>query len=94
MTKTYANSNKNKLQVVAINGDKETPHINVFNREIKYLKAKDVRRAMSKLISEYCRGNVMNEDAKTLTHMFSTYIQIMNITEMEERLTQLEADTN
>jgi hypothetical protein len=81
---------KKSFEVIEINSNKQTPRINVFNRDITYLKAKDVRRAMSKLISQYCKGNVLNEDAKTLTHMFSTYIQILTATELEERLIKLE----
>lgn len=81
----------NSLQVVNLNGDRNnSPLSKIFTREIRYLKAKDVRRAMSKLISEYCKGELLNEDAKTLTHMLSTYIQILTATEMEERIKSLE----
>ncbi|MFH1528428.1 MAG: hypothetical protein ABIG69_17625 [Bacteroidota bacterium] len=86
--------NTNSFQVIELKRDGETPPIKIFNREIRYLKAKDVRRAMSKLISEYCKGSIASEEAKTLTHMFSTYIQILSATSFEERLETLEGESH
>lgn len=51
---------------------------------------KDVKRAYSKLIQDYCKGFVNNEDAKTVTYMFSGYLQLVRDVEFEERLKQLE----
>ena len=64
--------------------------INIFNRDVKYLKVKDVKRAYSKLIQDYCKGLVNNDDAKTVTYMFSGYLQLIRDVEFEERLKELE----
>jgi hypothetical protein len=64
--------------------------ISIFNRDVRYLKIKDVKRAYSRLIQDYCKGLVTNEDAKTITYMFSGYLQLIRDVEFEERLKQLE----
>ena len=80
--KTITN-NKTKNKVIL-------PLSTIFNRDIKSLKSKDVKRGMSKLIQLYCKKEATTEDAKTLTYMFSTYIQIITQLEIEERLRILE----
>ena len=64
--------------------------INIFSRNVSYLKIKDVKRAYSKLIQDYCKGLINNEDAKTITYMFSGYLQLIRDVEFEERLKMLE----
>jgi hypothetical protein len=82
---------KNSLEMVEIKELPETPaRLKLFNRDIKYLKIKDVKRAYSKLIQDYCKGLIKNEDAKTITYMFSGYFQLIKDVEFEERLMQLE----
>lgn len=65
----------------------------MFNRDVRYLKIKDVKRAYSKLIQDFCKGVVPNEDAKTLVYLFSGYLHLMKDVEFEERIKQLEAKT-
>ena len=80
-------------QVVSLNDITETPtppKLNLFNRNIRYLKIKDVKRAYSKLIQDYCKGLVNNEDAKTVTYMFSSYLQLIRDFEFEDRLNEIE----
>jgi hypothetical protein len=67
---------------------------NLFSREVKYLKIKDVRRAYSKLIQDYCKGLVPNEDAKTVTYMFAGYLQLIREFETEQKLADLEERLN
>lgn len=94
-TQKGAKVNKNGLEVLSFKQDKETPpKLNLFNREIGYLKVKDVKRAYSRLIQDYCRGLVTNEDAKTVVYMFSGYLQLVRDVEFEERLKLLESKTN
>ena len=84
-------SDKNLLKVVDINRLTQTPDkIKVFSRDIKYLKIKDVKRAYSKLIMDYCRGSVQNDEAKTLVYLFSGYLQLIRDFEVNERLKHLE----
>jgi hypothetical protein len=83
--------NQNSLEIVEVKELPQTPaRLKLFNRDIKYLKVKDVKRAYSKLIQDYCKGLVNNEDAKTVTYMFSGYLQLIRDVEFEERLKQLE----
>lgn len=95
MNKNY-NKNKNKLtknslELVEVKELPQTPpRLKLFTRDVKYLKVKDVRRAYSKLIQDYCKGLVTNDDAKTVTYMLSGYLQLIRDVEFEERLQQLE----
>ena len=82
---------QNSLTVVEVKELPETPYrLKLFNRDVKYLKVKDVKRAYSKLIQDYCKGLVTNEDAKTVTYIFSGYLQLIRDVEFEERLKLLE----
>lgn len=81
------------LKVIELQTNTKTPEgfPKLFTREITFLKPRDIKRAMSKLISEYCKGNILNEDAKTATYLFSTYLQILTNVEIEERLKKMES---
>jgi hypothetical protein len=79
---------KKSLNIVPLPKDKDK--INIFNRNVRYLKIKDVKRAYSKLIQDYCKGLVSNEDAKTITYMFSGYLQLIRDIDFDERLKQIE----
>ena len=67
--------------------------LNIFNREVRYLKAKDVKRAYSKLIQNFCKGSVQNEFAKTLAILFSGYLRVVKEIDFEDRIKQLEIKT-
>jgi hypothetical protein len=83
--------NNNSLQKVEIKKVTETPFkIKIFNREVKYLKVKDVKRAYSRLIQEYCKGTLNGDEARTLAYLFSGYLMVIKETEFENRLTELE----
>ena len=91
MKKTNSKTSKNSKLI-------KTPPVQnslkgIFTRDIKILKVKDVKRAMSRLIIEFCKGTVKNDEAKTLTYLLSTYIQIIQQAEFEIRLTELERKT-
>lgn len=62
----------------------------IFTKPIKFLKIRDIKRGMSRLIQMYCRGEVLTDEAKTLTYLFSTYIQIISQFELEQRIQSLE----
>lgn len=95
MKENMLKQNKNSLKVVEVKELPQTPaRLKLFNRDLKYLKVKDVKRAYSKLIQDYCKGLVNNEDAKTITYMFSGYLQLIRDVEFEERLKLLEGKVN
>lgn len=64
--------------------------IKIFNKNIKYLKPKDIKRAYSRLIQGFCRGEINSDEAKTICYMFSGYLQLIRDVEFEERLSHLE----
>ena len=78
----------NKLDIIKL--PEQQNKINIFNRNVKYLKVKDVKRAYSKLIQDYCLGLIQNDEAKTLVYMFSGYLQLIRDVEFEERLIEVE----
>jgi hypothetical protein len=85
---------KNNLDVVEIQKLPQTPYkIKIFNRDVKYLKIKDVKRAYSKLIQDYCKGLIQNDEAKILVYLFSGYLELVRDVEFEERLKELEQRT-
>jgi len=84
----------NNLDVVEIQKLPQTPYkIKIFNRDVKYLKIKDVKRAYSKLIQDYCKGVIQNDEAKILVYLFSGYLELVRDVEFEERLKELEQRT-
>ncbi|MCH7826520.1 MAG: hypothetical protein IIC75_00885 [Bacteroidetes bacterium] len=89
--KKSTTAKKNSLKAVEIKQLPQTPYkIKIFNREIRYLKVKDVKRAYSKLIQDYCKGLIQNDEAKTLVYLFSGYLQLIRDVEFDQRLQQLE----
>lgn len=83
--------NEKSLQSFEVIEIPKTPYkINLFQREIKYLKPKDVKRAYSKLIQDYCKGKIVSEDAKILGYLFSGYLQVLRDVDFDTRLAQVE----
>lgn len=52
--------------------------------------AKDARRMLSRLISEFRAGEIEGTNAKTLCYLLQTYVNIQKDTEIEERILALE----
>jgi hypothetical protein len=92
MSKTSKKNNVKSGQLVKNKRFSGTPSpvVDIFNREIRYLKIKDVKRAYSKLIQDYCKGLIEDNKARTLVYMFSGYLQIVRDIDFEERLIRLE----
>ncbi len=98
MTKNSNKNSANSLKIASLQKlpkkesivDRSKAMQDIFVRDIKYLKTKDVKRGMSKLIQMYCKGEILTDEAKTLTYLFSTYIQIITQFELETRIKKLE----
>lgn len=84
--------NKQKsVQVIQNEVVTKTPYnLELFTRDIRYLKLKDVKRAYSELIQDYCKGIIQNDEAKVLVYLFTGYIQIIKDFELEKRIQDLE----
>lgn len=52
--------------------------------------AKDAKKLLGRLISQFTKGTVQSDDAKTLAHLLSVFIQAHQAVDLEERLEQLE----
>lgn len=52
--------------------------------------AKDARKLYGRLISQFTRGEVAGEDARTLAYLLSGFIQACAASEIEERVEALE----
>lgn len=52
--------------------------------------ARDARKLFGRLISQFTKGEVASEDARTLCYLLTGYIQACATAEIEERLQALE----
>jgi hypothetical protein len=59
-----------------------------------YLKAKDISRIMSKLITGFCRGTIKSSDAKDLSYLCTQFIHIKSAVDFESRIRKLEGLLN
>lgn len=57
---------------------------------IKIRKLKDAKRLLSRLIYNFQQGSITGRDAKDLTYLLISYVNICGQTEFEERLIKLE----
>jgi hypothetical protein len=97
--KTNKKESKNSTQIIKGKELIKTPLSpeglkQIFPRDVRYLKVKDIKRAYSKLIQSYCKGDIMGEEAKTLCYLFSGYLQLINAYEFEQRLNNIEKSIN
>ena len=89
--KKTAKSSKNSMQVIDIKELPENPYqIKIFNRDVRYLKTKDVKASLFQIIQDYCKGMVQSDEAKTLVYLFSGYLQLIRDIEFEDRLRDIE----
>lgn len=62
----------------------------VISGTLKVRNLKQAKRAMSKLIESFVRGEVCSSDAKTLAYLVSTFIEVAQAADIEQRLSELE----
>ncbi|MCL4510019.1 MAG: hypothetical protein M1470_02980 [Bacteroidetes bacterium] len=80
---------KESLQLVKTQSSNENPYpIIEGNLKVRNLKA--AKRLMSKLIEAFIAGRVTGNDAKTLAYLTSTYIEVAQAADLEDRLIKLE----
>lgn len=73
-------------------GQVETPPILKAASRIK--NTDDAKQLLSKLISEFCKGRIENQQAKTLCYLLSQYVAITKDSDFEKRLEALEEAAN
>ena len=59
-------------------------------KPIRISKVKDAKRLLSRLLMEFQKGTIDSRQAKDMTYMLVSFVQIVKDTEMEERLGRLE----
>lgn len=62
----------------------------LFNKIVRVRDARSARRLMGKIILEYQKRSITGEDAKTLCYLVSTYLQACTVSDIEERVKNLE----
>lgn len=64
--------------------------IPLLDLKIKVTNLKSAKRLMSKLISGFISGKIINQNAKDLAYLVSTFVAIVKDAEIEERIKMLE----
>lgn len=59
-------------------------------KPVKITKVKDAKRLLSNLIYQFQLGQIENQNAKDLTYMLMSYVNICTQVDFEERLKSLE----
>jgi len=62
----------------------------LLDKPIRIRKVKDAKRLLSKLIYELQTGKIQSQQAKDLTYLLISFVNITTATEFELRLKQLE----
>ncbi len=62
----------------------------LFDPRVKVTNLKSAKRLMSKLISSFISGGIVNQDAKDLAYLVSIYVSIAKDAEIEGRIKLLE----
>ena len=89
------NQKENKLQVVELPKDTaNTPCLGIKLPNKKNFKPKDILRIQSQLIQGFIKGEIEDNEAKTLSYLCSNYLQNLQLIEYEERITKLEETLN
>jgi hypothetical protein len=91
-SKKGRNSKTNRLQVLNLKGNSES-HPSLLGKPIRISKVRDARRLLGKLILEFQKGNIANQDAKDLCYLVTSYVNVAVQSDFEERLQQLEDNT-
>lgn len=58
--------------------------------KINVTNLKSAKRLLSKLISKFISGEIINQDAKDLAYLVSVYVSVVKDVEIEERIKKLE----
>ena len=65
----------------------------LLDKPIRIRKIKDAKRLLSKLIYELQTGKIQSQQAKDLTYLLISFVNITTATEFESRLKSLEDQT-
>lgn len=85
------NSQTSKLKLISMKGDTES-HPSLLDKPIRISKVRDARRLLGKLILEFQKGNIANQDAKDLCYLVTSYVNVAVQSDFEERLQKLESE--
>lgn len=90
-TKNIAKKSTNKPAKDQSNkGVSETIPPPLLEKPVKINKPRDAKRLLSRLIYNFQLGLIKDKDAKTLTYLLISYIQINSQVDLEERIAELE----
>ncbi len=63
---------------------------NLKSKPIRISNLRDARRLLGRLIYEFQKGTIVNQDAKDLCYLVISFCQVLKDCEFEERITNLE----
>lgn len=86
MKKPQTETKMQKMEPIRSN----IPGVSIPNKKI--LKAKDVKKVLSQLISSFIKGQIKSDEAKSLCYLCQSYITVLQQVDFEERLDQLEKE--
>ena len=82
-----------EVVTVVTDGGNPPPFRAVLSGNVKPPRnAKDAKKLYGRLISQFIKGEVANEDAKTLCYLLTGYIQACAASDFEERVDSMEKE--
>ena len=80
-----------ELKVITMQGDSpNTPFPGLILPNKINLRPKDILRIQSQIIRGFIKGTVVGQNAKDLSYLCSTFLQNLQIVELEARIEKLE----
>ncbi len=70
-------------------GGRNSP-LSLKERPVRVRSLKDAKKLLARLLVGFQRGEIQGEDARTLCHIISTYIQLVKDLDLEARIVELE----
>lgn len=80
---------RSPFQIIIKKGVNSNPQP-LLETNIKVTNLKSAKRLLSKLISKFISGGIINQDAKDLAYLVSIYVSVVKDAEIEERIKKLE----
>jgi len=93
MAKKVRIGEESSLKVIKMNEDNPGYTPLFVGKPVRITKVRDAKRLLSKLILGFQKGEIKNQDAKDLTYMLISYVNICTQVDFETRLRSLEEQT-
>ncbi len=88
--KQSGESGANTPKVLALRQGGRNSPLSLKEKPVRVRNLKDAKKLLGRLLVGFQRGEIQGEDARTLCHIISTYIQLVKDVELEARIAELE----